>query len=211
MFCSDLDLLHWEPQLFKDAAFVSQTLLSAVGDVDGTTVTLADGLIAAAELAGGEVACVGGAIDGCFPVASIDSATQLTVSVLYDKLFDDPAEPARAGASAAGVLVVIRTFWAQRKVVSDLLLNLLDVPADRPEAVLNPESLRRACTLGALQMVCSAMAAVSESAAAHAVRADLYERLYRRALRAARVELDLNGDGQADCRRTLATVEFVRG
>lgn len=210
MFCTDLDLLHWEPQLFKDAAFVSQTMLSGVGDLEGTTLTLADGLIAGAELSGGEVVYIGGDIDGCFPIVSIDSPTQLTLSVLYDKLLDDPAAPVRVGASATGAPVTVRTFWAQRSVVSQLLLNLLGVPTDRPETVSNPQALRRACTLGTLQMICSALSAVTDHATTYAVRAELYERLYRRALRHARVELDLDGDGVADCRRELATIAMVR-
>jgi len=209
-FCTDLDLLHWEPNLLKDASFASQTLLSAVGDLEGTTLTLAEGLIAGAGLSGGEVAYVGGAIDGCFPVVSIDSPTQLTLSVLYDKLFDDPASPVRTGPTVTGVPVTVRSFWAQRKVVSDLLLHLLGLSPDNPQAVTNPEALRRPCALGTLQMICSALSAVSEHAAAYAVRADLYERLYRRALRNARVELDLNADGQPDCRRHLAVLALVR-
>jgi hypothetical protein len=209
-FCTDLDLLHWEPQIFKDAAFISQTLLSTTGDLSDTTLTLGAGLIESAELSGGEIVCVGGTVDGCFPIVSIDSATQLTVSVLYDKLFETPSEPVRAAASATGVPVVIRTFWPQRTMVSALFLNLLGLESDQHSAVLNPDALRRACVMGTLQMVYSAMSAASPDIAAHAVRADLYERLYRRALRRARVELDLNNDGQPDCRRDLATIPLVR-
>jgi hypothetical protein len=42
------------------------------------------------------------------------------------------------------------------------------------------------------------------------VRAELYERLYRRALRAAAVEFDLDGDGEADTRRMLNVLELRR-
>lgn len=211
-FCTDIDLLHWEPTIFRDAAFVSQTLLSADNaSLSGTTLTLPGGLVGdEAEIASAAVACIGGTVDGCFPIASVDSPTQLTISVLYDALFDDPSVPSRPGADLTGLPVTLRAFWPQRKVVSDLLLQLLDVPPARPEAVMNPEALRRPCALGALQMIYSALAATSADAAAHAVRADLYERLYRRALRAARVELDLNADGEPDCRRNLAALSLVR-
>jgi len=42
------------------------------------------------------------------------------------------------------------------------------------------------------------------------VRVDLYERLYRRALRNTRVDLDLNGDGRADTVRALNVLELQR-
>lgn len=211
-FCTDIDLLHWEPSIFRDAAFVSQTLLIADNaTLSGTTLTLPGGLVGdEAELASAAVAYIGGAIDGCFPIVSVDSATQLTVSVLYDGLVADPSVPARPGAEQTGLPVTLRTFWPQRRVVSELLLQLLGVAPTNGQAVKNPESLRRPCVLGTLQMIYSALSATSAEASAHAVRADLYERLYRRALRGARVELDLNGDGQADCRRNLAAVSLVR-
>jgi hypothetical protein len=209
-FCTDLDLLHWEPTLFKDASFVSQTLLSTTADLDGTILTLPDGLVGSADEIEGEVVYIGGSVDGCFPIASIDSATQLTISVLYDKLFDETPQPRRVAGGASGVVATIRTFWPQRKIVSDLMLGLLDVPIDKPQRVLNPVALRRACVLGTLQMIYAAISATSEDASAARVRADLYERLYRRALRSARIELDLDDDGEADCRRTLASLKLVR-
>jgi hypothetical protein len=54
------------------------------------------------------------------------------------------------------------------------------------------------------------MAAASSSPAMLNTRADLYERLYRRALRAAKVELDLNGDGRVDMIRSLGVLELQR-
>ena len=35
-FCNDIDLLHWEPNIFRDAAFASQTLMSGSGSLAGT-------------------------------------------------------------------------------------------------------------------------------------------------------------------------------
>ena len=42
------------------------------------------------------------------------------------------------------------------------------------------------------------------------VRTDVYERLYRRALRCARVEIDRDGDGRADLVRPLNVLELQR-
>lgn len=209
-FAKDIDLLHWEPTIFRDAAFVSQTLVAATGSLSGTQFTLPDSLFGGAEIVDAEVICLGGAIDGCFPIVSIDSPTQLTLSVLYDKFGADPPTAGRVGPDADDIPFAIRTFWPQRAVVTELLLQLLELSPGQFDAVLNPQALRRACTLGALQMIYSAMSAVSADATALRVRAELYERLYRRALRVARVELDLDGDGEADARRALNVLPLVR-
>jgi hypothetical protein len=59
-------------------------------------------------------------------------------------------------------------------------------------------------------MIYSAMAAAASEPAPFGVRAELYERLYRRALRQARVDLDLDGDGKADARRSPGLLRLVR-
>src|SRR5205823_3957113 len=129
-FCTDIDLLHWEPNICRDAAFASQTLIAGSGDLAGTVFTIASGSFSAAHVA-----------------------------------------------------------------------------ADK---ILNPSSLVRACTLGTLHLIYSALAAVADKPTDLLARAQMYEQLYRRALGAARVELDLNGDGKADDVRTLGVLQLQR-
>jgi hypothetical protein len=59
-------------------------------------------------------------------------------------------------------------------------------------------------------MIYSAVAAAASDPAKFSLRADLYERLYRRALLRAQVDLDFNGDGRADVRRSPGLVRMVR-
>ena len=112
--------------------------------------------------------------------------------------------------SASGINFAIRTFWAQRQIVSELLLLAAGLEPDQAGAVLNPGELRRPCTLGALQMIYSALAAAAEEPADFSVRADLYERLYRRALRNTIVAVDLDEDGVAESHRALNVLELKR-
>src|SRR5437764_14839643 len=84
VYCTDVDLLHWEPNIFRDALFASQLLLSGTGNLAGTTFTLASGSLVDAHVVPDEVIVLTGAVAGSFPVVSIDSATQLTLSVLHD-------------------------------------------------------------------------------------------------------------------------------
>src|SRR5205823_4969157 len=212
-FCTDIDLLHWEPNILRDAAFASQTLISGTGNLAGTTFTLASGSLTAAHVTVDEVIVLTGATQGCYPVVSIDSATQLTLSTLYDGLFPTSGDPvASPPGTATGLSFAIRTFWPQRRVVSELLLQAagLEASEDAAETIVNPQSLRRACTLGTLHMIYSALAAAAADPTHLLVRVDLYERLYRNALRSATVQIDRNGDGQAEIVRPLNVLELAR-
>jgi hypothetical protein len=221
-FCTDTDLLHWEPNLLKDAAFASQTLISGTATLDGATLTIASGSLTDAHVEAGQAVVLGGAVAGCFPIVAVTSATTMTLSVLYagmlpDEAGDTPVPSPLTGGSVSGLTFVVRTFWPQRRTISELLIQAAGADVRRdfatggtPPAIVNPSSLRRACTLGTLQMIYSALAAASATPAELKIRADLYERMYRRALRSAKVDLDLDGDGRADCRRELNVLALTR-
>ena len=217
-FCTDTDLLHWEPNLLREAAFASQTLLSGAGDLAGTTFTVdapPGASLLAAHVAADQVIVLTGGTSGSYPIVSVNSATQLTLSVLYDGLYPVGGIPGAASpaGSALDLNFVIRTFWPQRRVVSDLLLAAAGLDPTRTDldlVVTNPQALRKPAILGTLHMIYSALAAAAAEPAALASRADLYERLYRRALRGSVVELDLNGDGAADTVRPLNVLQLQR-
>ncbi len=214
-FCTDVDLLHWEPSLFRDAVFASQQLLAGTGNLNGTTFTVSSGSLTAAHIAANQVIVLSGSCNGTYPIVSVDSEAQLTLSVLYDGLFPDsgPAAPSPVGTATAEPFV-IETFWPQRRVVSDLLARAAGIDpqstTDAAVRIVNTEAMRRPCVLGTLQMIYSALAAASATPTAFQIRADLYERLYRRAIGQVRVELDTNGDGAADVVRRLSVLELAR-
>jgi len=213
-YATDINLLHWEPNLHAEAAWASQTLFAGTGTLAGTTFTVAGGSFLSAQIKPRHVLRITAGSGGSYPIVNVDSATQLTVSALYDALFDDTGS-AVAPVGGADLSFVVRTFSPQLRTVSDLLRQAAGIhpgtaDADRSE-ILNPEALRTPCAMGALQMIYNALAAAAGDDAAHyAVRADLYERLYRRTLRAVFIELDLNNDGRADTRRQLNLLELQR-
>src|SRR5438067_1973 len=123
-FCTDIDLLHWEPSICRDAAFASQTLIGGTGNLTGTTFAIASGSFTAAHVTADQVLVLSGALNGSYPIVSVDSATQLTISALYDGLFPgggDPPTPTPPGA-ATGLAFSIRTFWPQRRIISEMIL-----------------------------------------------------------------------------------------
>jgi hypothetical protein len=213
-FCNDIDLLHWEPNILRDAAFASQTLISGTGNLAGSTFTIAAGSFLTAHVAQDQVIVLTGATAGSYPIVSVDSATQLTLSVLYDGLFPTSGDPTPSPPGTAnGLTYAIRTFWPQRRIVSELLLQAAGIDPSDPEAeqkIMNPDALQRACTLGTLHMIHSALAAAAENPDNLNTRAKLYEGLYRRAIRLATVKLDLNLDGRLDALRRLNVMDLER-
>lgn len=217
IFCTDLDLLHWEPNVLRDAAFASQTLISGTGDLSGTDFSIAAGSFVTAKVARDQVIAIGAPINGCFPITEVKTATSLSVSILYDELINEEEDTRTfaGAASATGVTYAVRTFWPQRVIVSEMLAQAAGVGQSRdgeaPASILDPTSLRRACALGTLQMIYSALAAAADEDEPHyAIRAELYERLFRRAMRSARVAIDLDADGQADVIRALNVLDLRR-
>jgi hypothetical protein len=219
LYCNDADLLAWEPGLLKDATFASQTLIAGVADITGTSLTIAGSgpTFDTQVVEAGQVAVLtSGPLAGCYVITAVTSPTALELSVLYDDFFPTSgvAPPAVEVGSATGVPYVVRTFRPQRQLVSEMLeraVGLLGFDPCAPVAtILNPQGLRRACALGTLQLIYSAVAAAADEPARYSVRADLYERLYRRALLRTQVDVDLDGDGRAEARRSPGLLRLVR-
>jgi hypothetical protein len=200
-FCTDADLLAWEPNIFRDAPFASQTLLSGTGTLSGTTFTIETGSFEEAGITANHVIVLGGDADGCFPIRSIDAADAITVSVF------DNSDEAHAPSVSGPLPFTVRTFSPQRAIVSELIAQAAGVESN--DELLNPQVLARPCALGTFQLIYSALAAVAENERA-SQRAAFYERLYRRALRQVAVEIDTNGDGVLDERRSLSLLRFAR-
>ncbi|MEZ0267731.1 MAG: hypothetical protein ACAI43_23615 [Phycisphaerae bacterium] len=222
-FCTDSDLLHWEPDLLDDAALLTQLLLTGTGTLtDSSTFTtgVSPGFNLLTGIEAGQVIVLGEPVNACFPIVERVNDTTLRVSTVTSELFPESGElpPQLLGCtSAADVPYTIRSFWAQRSVVSAFMLAAaggdpaVAAAEGRPApSVLNPASLKRACVLGTIQMIYATLAAAAAEPAALQARADMYERLYRRALRQTEVVLDLDGDGRADVRKSLGGLQTMR-
>ena len=209
MYCTDTDLLRWEPMIAAEAAFASQTLLTSSAALAGTAVTISVGSLTDSRVRAGHVAVLTDAVSGCFPILSVNSSTTLTISVLHEGL---PDELAPVGTAGSGLNIAVRTFGPQRQIVSEVLTWMAGIEPGSTATITNPDVLRKPAVLGTLQMIYNGMAAAAskDDSADLIVRAELYERLYRKSLRGVTVEVDTNGDGVADARRPLRMVQFAR-
>jgi hypothetical protein len=214
-FSTDSDLLLWEPNLLSEASLMSQTLAAGTADLSNTTLSVVGANLLTSHVEPDQVVILSGSISGCFPIVSVDSALSMTISILYEGIWPDQATktPSRVG-SATALAFAVRTFYPQRRLVADLLRRAIGIDTIAtdlaPPAVLNPESLRRASSLGTLQMIYSALAAAAEGPEVYQIRADLYQRLYRRELSACAVQIDLDNDGRVDVIRRPSVITLRR-
>ena len=85
-FSNDTDILKYEAVLFSDLYFPWQVLCQGEsGVVSGTTFTASGEDFVSSQVAAGGVIYLrsdDGALDGCYEIVSVDSAMELTVSVV---------------------------------------------------------------------------------------------------------------------------------
>lgn len=212
ILCTDLDLIHWEPHIFTEAASLAQSMLAGSGNLEGTefTITTEGASLIDAHVARDHVVVFGGPVSGAFPITQIVNATKFGLSVLYDQISDPDFAPTAPGI-ADGLTFAIRTFWPQRNAASEAILNAARInPDDAAAVILNPKELRRPCVLATLQMLYTSLSGSAEEPDEPLARAKLYDRLYRRALRGVRLQLDLDRDGRVDEIRAFNVLQLRR-
>lgn len=210
MFTSDRDLLTLEPNVFRDAGWVGQRLLSTTGSTSGTTLTIAAGSLTDVGIDAGHV-LVYDAVP--LEVLAIGSATAATVSILRAGLSDPAITPPALGTKN----VACWTFRPQIALVHTQILRMLGIEPDAdPDSlvteasIVNPASLALAESLGTLHLVYSAAAALSQADSALAARAQMYRQRFGEERQRAVARIDLDGDGEADATRRLNLVQFLR-
>ena len=213
MFINDRDLLLLEPNLFRDASWAGQLLVSATGDVTGTTLTLStfDVDFDAARVDTGYVVVVNGT---AYEVISRLSATTATISRLREDESDSPLAPSPAVSKP----VTVMTFRPQISIANAQVLRMLGIePAATGERgvitasdIVNPEDLKLVESFAALHMIYAAVSSLSSPSSPLVERMELYRQRFATERQRAAALIDTNGDGIADATRRLNVVNLVR-
>ena len=115
-FCSDRDILKYEGILFSDLYFPWQVLCQGLdGELSGTTFTASnDDFIVSGAEAGGVIylRSVDGTVDGSYEIVSVNSETELTVSVIRASSVELPKSP----GEASSVSYRVSTFLPQHTI-----------------------------------------------------------------------------------------------
>lgn len=214
-FSNDVDVLRYEPALFGELHLPSQVQTSGTNAVlSGTALaaTEADFLAARVE-AGGVVylRSADGSLDGAYEIVSVDSATQLTVSVLRA----DASGPAIAPPAASNISYRISTFDPQAVDAAFRLTEHFGIRPGNPaseislEDIIGTEGLRRTSVLAVISQVYAMWARQTEGECMmHKSR--LYRDLFEKARQRCHLSVDLGADGVADISRVGGVVRLVR-
>lgn len=211
MFASDRDLLVYEPRLFDEVAFASQTVASwSSGEIasDGLTLALAGVDLAALGVDAGWVVVIDGV---AAEVLGRVDATTLTVSRVRASAGDAPM-PLVAGK---GLSVRIATFRPQIGVVHEQVLASLGVGSAAGGAldessIVNAAALKRVESFGALYLVFSGAAALVGYDSVLWQKAQMYLARYGSERVRVSALVDTDGDGVADATRRMNVMQLVR-
>ena len=214
-FCTDIDLLHWEPNLLRDAAFASQTLIGGTGDARRHELHDRQRLVRRLEGEGRPGDRARRAARRDVPDRRRRQRDAADAERDVRRAVPDPqrAEPVPGPIGTAGsIAYAVRTFWPQRLIVSELLLQAAGLePRPSRDAVLNPDGAEAPVHAGHAaddlhrprRRRCGPDGLLG---ARRPVRAPVPPRAAQRD-----VEVDLDGDGIPESRRALNVLELRRG
>jgi hypothetical protein len=199
LFSMDVDLLKVEPGVFSALEFSGQGLCKgANGILNGTVFTAAgENFISKGVAAGGVITLqsLDGVINAAYEIVSVDSATQLTLSIVRA----DSAQSPIAIGTASGLIYRVVTFAPQAAEAMVEIAAWFGIRPGSPEAVYGVEQIVDATPLRAvsvyrvLTMIFAAMSGTEAEQKTYALKREYYTMLYYAARSRARVAMDANG------------------
>jgi hypothetical protein len=214
-FSNDSDILKYEPILFGELHLPWQVLTAGSGgELSGTTFTAAGADFVGAQVSAGHVIylqSVDGELDGAYEVVSIDSAAQLTVSVLRADSDGDTISP----PAASDVSYRISTFGPQAGEVGFQLTEYFGISPGNPASVIEVEDILdtnvlRGASVFAVVSSVYAMLASRAKDESFWKKSMHYKKLFEKARERCRLSIDVGFDGVADLTRFGASVKLVR-
>jgi hypothetical protein len=213
-FCTDADLLAWEPAIFLESAFAHQALLKdAPATLAGTTLTLSAAVLATAGILPGMVAQVttgDGALTQLAEIAGVESPTVASVSALRGRSADPAIPPLTQGA----VKVTVVSFRPQIAASGDALLALVGVQssrdADATPASADLSGFGPACGFAALAALFRTLTESKHATNLVFSKHDFYDGLARAARQTLSATIDQDGDGIPETRVYSGSAAPVR-
>ena len=214
-FSNDVDILRHEPILFGELHLPSQVLITGTGGaLSGTTFTASGADFTSAFVTAGGVIYLqssDGALDGVYEIVSVNSATQLTVSVIRSDCDDDAIAP----PAATNISYRVSTFEPQASEVSFRLTEYFGIKPGNPasdidaEDILDTDVLRSASVFAVVSDVYATLA--SEAEDENLWKKSLhYQKLFEKARERCRLSIDIGSDGIADITKLGGAVRLVR-
>jgi hypothetical protein len=214
-FSNDADILKYEPILFSELHLTGQVLASGTGGIlSGTTFTASGADFVGAQVSvGGAIylQSANGTLDGVFEIVSVNSATQLHVSVIRESSDDTAVAP----PSATGISYRISTFRPQASEVGFQLTEYFGIGPGNPTSdydaddILDTNVLRRASVFAVISSVYATLASKTEDENFWK-KSQHYQKLFEKARAQCRLSIDAGSDGVADVTKLGASIRLER-
>jgi len=214
-FSSDRDILKYEPVLFGQLHLPGQVLISGTGaELNGTTFTAADADFTSAKVSAGCVIYLqssDGVCDMPAEIISVDSATQLTVSVIRADTDDDAISP----PAADDISYRVTTYEPQAQEVGFQLTEYFGIAPGNPaseydsDEILDAAVLKQASVFAVISTVYAMLAGGADDE--NFWKKSLhYQKLFEKARQRCWLGIDTGSDGIADLTRTGTSAKLVR-
>jgi len=214
-FSNDADILKYEPMLFGELHLPGQVLTAGTGGtLTGTTFAESNaGFVAAQVSAGGVIylQSADGTLDGAFEIVKVDSATQLTISVIRADSDDELIAP----PSATDISYRISTFKPQASEAAFQLTEYFGIKPGNPASnidvqdVLDTNVLRTASVFAVISSVYAILASKAEDENFWK-KSLYYKTLFEKARQRCRLSIDVGSDKVADITKLGSSIRLVR-
>jgi len=214
-FSKDADILKYEPILFGELHLPQQVLATGTGGtLSGTTfiANCAD-FVSAQVSAGGVIylQSTDGKLDGTYEIVSVDSATQLDVSIIRA----DSETASIAPPAATDISYRISTFGPQANEAGFQLTEYFGISPGNPASeivaadILDTDVLKRASAFAVISTV-YAMLASKVKDENFWEKSLHYQKLFAKARERCRLSIDIGSEGVADITKVGASGKLVR-
>ena len=214
-FSNDADILKYEPILFGELHLPWQVLTEGSGGIlNGTTFTVSGADFITAQVSSGGVIYLESedkSLDGVYEIVSVDSETQLCVSVIRT----DSQSEAIAPPSAENISYRVSTLAIQANEIGFQLTEYFGIRPGSPasdysvEDILDITVLRQASVFGVITNVYAMLACKTKDDNFWS-RSMYYRKLYNQAKARARLSIDTGADGIVDVTQIGASGRLVR-
>jgi hypothetical protein len=214
-FSNDADILKYEPVLFGELHLSQQVLVKGTGGTLSGTILAANGadFINAQVSSGGVIylQSADGTLDGAYEIISVDSATQLSVSVIRS----DSTKAAIAPPAATDISYRISTFGPQTNEIAFQLTEYFDISPGNPTSeidvtdILDTEVLKRASVFGVISTVYAMLASKAKDENFWK-KSMHYQKLFVGARERCRLSIDVGSDGVVDIMKVGTSGKLVR-
>lgn len=214
-FSNDVDILRYEPILFGELHLPGQVLSAGTGGIlAGSTFTISNADFISAQVSAGGVIhlqSADGILDGAYEIVTVDSATQLTISVVRADSDDELIAP----PASTDISYRISTFRPQANEAAFQLTEYFGIRPGNPASdievqdIMDTNVLKRASVFAVISSI-YAMLASKAGDENFWKKSQHYQKLFEKARQRCHLSIDAGSDKIADVTRLGASARLVR-